>query len=202
MNSVNPHRLEGQKTGGVRGLRRPGPRPGRPRDPGRQRRQHQRLLGRASASTPPRASSTRRRGCSGFQAAGAAPLVLGRPVEEPETLATAIRIGNPASWAKAIAARDECGGAIEAVTDDEILAAYAGPGRARRGSSASRRRRPGVAGVTRAARDGAIARDATVVCVLTGTGLKDPGDRGADRGRRRVIEAEPTVGSVAVALGW
>jgi threonine synthase len=60
----------------------------------------------------------------GFQAAGAAPLVLGRPVDEPETVATAIRIGNPASWDGAIAARDESGGAIEAVTDDEILAAY------------------------------------------------------------------------------
>ena len=60
----------------------------------------------------------------GFQAAGAAPLVLGRPVEEPETIATAIRIGNPASWSSAIAARDESGGRIEAVTDDEILAAY------------------------------------------------------------------------------
>ena len=65
----------------------------------------------------------------GFQAAGAAPLVLGRPIEEPETIATAIRIGNPASWAKAIAARDESGGAIEAVTDDEILAAWQRPGR-------------------------------------------------------------------------
>ena len=68
----------------------------------------------------------------GFQAAGAAPIVLGHPVEHPETIATAIRIGNPASWEKAIAARDESGGLIEAVTDDEILAAYRdlGPRRA------------------------------------------------------------------------
>ena len=60
----------------------------------------------------------------GFQAAGAAPIVLGRPVEHPETIATAIRIGNPASWSLATAARDESGGRIDAVTDDEILAAY------------------------------------------------------------------------------
>ena len=60
----------------------------------------------------------------GFQAAGAAPLVHGHPVEHPETIATAIRIGNPASWSKAIAARDDSGGRIDAVTDDEILAAY------------------------------------------------------------------------------
>ena len=60
----------------------------------------------------------------GFQAAGAAPIVLGHPVEKPETIATAIRIGNPASWQQAIAARDESGGLIETVTDDEILAAY------------------------------------------------------------------------------
>jgi threonine synthase len=60
----------------------------------------------------------------GFQAAGAAPIVLGAPVERPETVATAIRIGNPASWAGAVAARDESGGRIDSVTDDEILAAY------------------------------------------------------------------------------
>ncbi len=60
----------------------------------------------------------------GFQAAGAAPIVLGHPVEKPETIATAIRIGNPASWKQAVAARDESGGLIETVTDDEIVAAY------------------------------------------------------------------------------
>src|SRR4029453_2447476 len=60
----------------------------------------------------------------GFQAAGAAPLVIGEPVPHPETIATAIRIGNPASWDQAIAARDESGGAIQSVTDTEILDAY------------------------------------------------------------------------------
>jgi len=137
----------------------------------------------------------------GFQAAGAAPLVLGRPVEEPETLATAIRIGNPASWTKAIAARDESGGAIEAVTDDEILAAWQALAE-EEGIFCEPSSAAGVAGVTRAARDGALARDATVVCVLTGTGLKDPSTAERMAAERRVIEAEPTVGSVAVALGW
>src|SRR5205085_5978003 len=109
----------------------------------------------------------------GFQAAGAAPLVLGRPVDEPETIATAIRIGNPASWDKAIAARDESGGRIEAVSDDEILAAWRAlameEGIFCEPSSAA-----GVAGITRLAQSGEIDRDAVVVAILTGTGLKDP----------------------------
>jgi threonine synthase len=137
----------------------------------------------------------------GFQAAGAAPLVLGRPVEEPETIATAIRIGNPASWAKAIAARDESGGAIEAVTDVEILAAWQALAE-EEGIFCEPSSAAGVAGVSRAAHAGTIAREATVVCVLTGTGLKDPSTAERIAAERRVIEAEPTVGSVAVALGW
>ena len=60
----------------------------------------------------------------GFQAAGAAPIVLGHPVDQPDTIATAIRIGNPASWQQALAARDDSGGLIEAVTDEQILAAH------------------------------------------------------------------------------
>jgi threonine synthase len=137
----------------------------------------------------------------GFQAEGAAPLVLGRPIEQPETIATAIRIGNPASWDKAIAARDDSGGRIDAVTDDEILAAYRALA-AEEGVFCEPSSAAGLAGVTRLARDGAIARDAVVVCVLTGSGLKDPATAETIAGERRVIQAEPTVGSVAVALGW
>jgi threonine synthase len=137
----------------------------------------------------------------GFQAAGAAPLVLGRPVDEPETVATAIRIGNPASWDKAIAARDESGGRIGAVTDDEILAAWQSlaedEGIFCEPSSAA-----SLAGVVRAAGADEIPRDASVVCVLTGTGLKDPTTAERLATERRVIQAEPTVGGVAVALGW
>ena len=96
VNSVNPFRLEGQKTARVRGLRRPGTRAGHPGDPRGQRRQHQRLLARLPrVPRRGRVSATPR--MWGFQAAGAAPLVLGHPVEAPETIATAIRIGNPAS---------------------------------------------------------------------------------------------------------
>jgi threonine synthase len=137
----------------------------------------------------------------GFQAAGAAPLVLGRPVDAPETVASAIRIGNPASWTSAIAARDESGGAIESVTDDEILAAYRSlavdEGIFCEPSSAT-----SLAGVTAVAARGELGRDAVVVCVLTGSGLKDPTTAEAMATSNAVIEAEPTVGSVAVALGW
>ncbi len=82
----------------------------------------------------------------GFQAAGAAPIVLGHPVDQPDTIATAIRIGNPASWQQAVAARDDSGGLIEAVTDEQILAAHrllsAQRGRLRRAGVGGQRRRP------------------------------------------------------------
>jgi threonine synthase len=135
----------------------------------------------------------------GFQAAGAAPIVHGAPVERPETVATAIRIGNPASWAKAVAARDESGGRIEAVTDDEILAAYRDLARLE-GIFCEPSSAAGVAGVRRAAANGELGRDSVVVCVLTGHGLKDPTT--AERSVGGVLEAEATVGSVSVALGW
>jgi threonine synthase len=137
----------------------------------------------------------------GFQAAGAAPLVLGRPIDEPDTIATAIRIGNPASWSKAIAARDESGGRIESVTDEEIIAAYwmlaTEEGIFCEPSSAV-----SVAGIAGLAAAGEIDRDALVVAVLTGTGLKDPATAERLVGGAGVISAEPTVGAVAVALGW
>ena len=106
----------------------------------------------------------------GFQAEGAAPIVYGEVFDDPETIATAIRIGNPASWNGAVAARDESGGRIEAVTDDEILAAYrllAGEvGVFCEPASAA-----GVAGILKFASD---LPDGSVVCTVTGHGLKDP----------------------------
>ena len=135
----------------------------------------------------------------GFQAVGAAPLVHGRPVDRPETVATAIRIGAPASWDKAIAARDESGGRIEAVTDDEILAAYRDLARLE-GVFCEPASAASVAGVRRMAAQGVLDPDATVVAVLTGHGLKDP--HTAEREVPGVIEAAPTLGAVAVALGW
>jgi threonine synthase len=105
----------------------------------------------------------------GFQAAGAAPLVAGHPIDNPETIATAIRIGRPASWYGATAAAAESGGGISAVSDDEILAAYRYLAQEESvfcepASAAS------VAGLIKTG----VPADATVVCVLTGHGLKDP----------------------------
>jgi len=135
----------------------------------------------------------------GFQAAGAAPLVVGHRIERPETIATAIRIGDPASSAKAIDARDASGGRISAVTDDEILAAYRALARLE-GIFCEPASAASVAGVLKAAAAGEVDPAATVVCVLTGHGLKDPTT--AERQVPALLEAEATVGSVAVALGW
>jgi len=125
----------------------------------------------------------------GFQAEGAAPIVRGEPVESPETVATAIRIGNPASWEGAVTARDESGGLIEAVSDDEILEAQrmvvALEGVFCEPASAA-----GVAGVRRLRREGRIGQDEVVVCVLTGHGLKDPDAVQAEEGALTPIPAD------------
>ncbi|HDL19807.1 MAG TPA: threonine synthase [Nitrospirae bacterium] len=109
----------------------------------------------------------------GFQAEGASPIVKGHPVERPETVATAIRIGNPASWKAALAARDESGGLIESVTDDEILSAYrliaSSEGIFCEPASAAP-----VAGLLKLNRKGYFKKGQTAVCTLTGHGLKDP----------------------------
>ena len=135
----------------------------------------------------------------GFQAAGAAPIVAGHRIEHPETIATAIRIGDPASWGKAVEARDASGGRIGAVSDDEILAAYRALAQAE-GIFCEPASAASVAGVIKAAGAGELDPSSTVVCVLTGHGLKDPTT--AERQVPRMIEADATVGSVAVALGW
>lgn len=109
----------------------------------------------------------------GFQAEGAAPLVSGVAIEHPETVATAIRIGNPASWNGAVAARDESGGAIEAVSDEEILAMQRRVA-VTEGVFCEPASAAGVAGVARLAEEGRLDRYETVVCILTGHGLKDP----------------------------
>jgi threonine synthase len=109
----------------------------------------------------------------GWQARGAAPLVSGEPVPHPETIATAIRIGNPANWAGAIAARDESGGHIGAVTDDEIMDAYRLLAQAE-GCFVEPASAAAVAGLLKATEEGLIDADETVVCTLTGHGLKDP----------------------------
>jgi threonine synthase len=134
----------------------------------------------------------------GFQAAGAAPIVEGHPVADPTTIATAIRIGNPASWEKAVAAATESEGAILAVSDREILAAYRRVARedglfAELASAAS------VAGLLRISEEGRLDAGATVVCVLTGHGLKEPD--WAIAGSPPPVTIPPEAGAVARELG-
>ena len=108
----------------------------------------------------------------GFQAEGAAPIVRGSKVDEPHTVATAIRIGNPASWSGADDAAGASGGAIQAVTDDEIIASHRGL--AEEGLFVELASAAGVAGLRRLAAAGDVPTGARIVCVLTGHGLKDP----------------------------
>jgi len=109
----------------------------------------------------------------GFQADGAAPIVKGKVIEKPKTLATAIRIGNPASWKGAVAARDESGGLIDSVTDDEIVSAYkllAG----KEGVFGEPASAASVAGLIKMVGKGLNLSGKKIVCIITGTGLKDP----------------------------
>ena len=124
VNSVNPFRLEGQKTAAFEICRRPRPGARHPLRAGRQRRQHLQPLDGLLRVPRATGSSPSHRSCSGSRRTGAAPIVRGEPVKDPQTIATAIRIGNPASWDKAVAAATESEGQILAVTDREILAAY------------------------------------------------------------------------------
>ena len=114
-----------------------------------------------------------RRGCSASRPPARRRSCTARRCSHPETIATAIRIGAPASWDAAVAARDESEGRFAAVTDDEILAAYRLLARARRCSSSPRRRRASP-GLLQSAEDGRLPRGSLVVCTVTGHGLKDP----------------------------
>lgn len=188
VNSVNPYRIEAQKTAAFEVVD----------DLGRAPAVHALPVGNAGnitaywkgyveADTSPQ--------MWGFQAQGAAPIVYGEVFDEPETIATAIRIGNPASWDGAVAARDESGGRIEAVSDDEILAAYrllAGEvGVFCEPASAA-----GVAGILKFATD---LPEGPVVCTVTGHGLKDPDTATSDITLPETVAA--TSGAVAVAAG-
>ena len=133
----------------------------------------------------------------GFQAEGAAPIVRGEPVEVPETVATAIRIGNPASWEGATGARDESGGLIEMVDDDDILEAQRMIVRLE-GVFCEPASAASVAGVRRLAAERRIGRDELVVCVLTGHGLKDPDAVQAEEGTLTPIA--PDLGAIREAM--
>src|SRR6202042_3093152 len=168
VNSVNPHRIEGQMTGAFEIVDVLGDAPD----------VHCIPVGNAGNISAywrgylkyrEAGRSTKLPQMMGFQAAGAAPIVLGHPVEHPETIATAIRIGNPASWYGATAAAAESGGAIEAVTDEEILAAYRFLA-SEEGVFCEAASAASVAGLLKTG----VAPSSTVVCVLTGNGLKDP----------------------------
>jgi threonine synthase len=171
VNSVNPFRLQGQKTLAFEVVDVFGRAPdlhcvpvGNAGNIASHWMGYSEYLADGTIAEPPR--------LFGFQAAGAAPLVSGEPVKEPHTIATAIRIGNPASWDLAIAAATESEGAILAVTDREILAAYRRV--AHEGLFAEPASAASVAGLLHLAAEGRLPSGALVVCVLTGHGLKDP----------------------------
>jgi threonine synthase len=133
----------------------------------------------------------------GFQASGAAPIVRGEPVLNPSTIATAIRIGNPASWEKAVAAAKDSGGAIEAVTDREILSAYRRV--AREGVFCEMASAASVAGLRKVHEEGRLPPGDVIVCVLTGHGLKDPDWAIAGAGKPPVLPPDPE--AIAAELG-
>jgi threonine synthase len=135
----------------------------------------------------------------GFQAEGAAPIVRGRPIANPETVATAIRIGNPASWKQAEAARDESGGLIDMVSDDEILAAYqlvaSSEGVFCEPASAA-----SIAGLIKKSKQGFFTGGERIVCTLTGHGLKDPDN--AIKVSAQPVTCEPEMKKVLNVLGF
>lgn len=171
VNSVNPFRIEGQKTAAFEVCDQLGDAP----------TIHVLPVGNAGNITAywkgyseyrTASQVTRLPRMMGFQAAGAAPIVLGRIVDQPQTIATAIRIGNPASWSSALKAVEESTGAIDMVTDDEILHAYALVA-ATEGVFCEPASAASVAGVAKLQRNKVLREGDTVVCTLTGHGLKD-----------------------------
>ena len=135
----------------------------------------------------------------GFQAEGAAPIVRGYSIERPETVATAIRIGNPASWQKAVAARDESDGIIDMVSDAEILAAQRLLA-AKGGIFGEPASAASLAGLIKLAKSGTDFSQKRVVCIITGTGLKDTDT--ALKGAEPFLEVPADPAAVEEALGW
>ncbi len=190
VNSVNPARIEGQKSAAFEIIDTLGDAPS----------VHCIPIGNAGNITAywkgyrefadiGRATHTPR--MLGWQAAGAAPIVLGERVMKPDTIATAIQIGNPASWQSALDARDESGGHIGAVSDDEILNAYRLLA-AEEGVFVEPASAASVAGLLRAANEGLVSASDIVVCTVTGHGLKDP-----ERAIAQVEVGEPVMATAA-----
>lgn len=191
VNSLNPYRLEGQKTGAFEVCEQMGKEPdflaipvGNAGNITAYWQGFKEFHGQGRISTLPR--------MLGFQAAGAAPIIHGKPIKNPETVATAIRIGNPASWSRALQALEESRGRIEAVTDDEIMHAY-GLLASREGILAEPASAASVAGVLKLSREGFFQGGEKVTCVLTGHGLKDPDLAIKVSPRPQVIPAEYSV---------
>ncbi len=172
VNSINPFRIEGQKTGAFEICEQLGESPdylfipvGNAGNITAYWKGFNEYYERNLISKLPR--------MCGFQAAGSAPIVLGRAVPNPETIATAIRIGNPASWQKAEEARDKSDGLIDLVSDEEILSAYKLLA-SEEGIFAEPASAASVAGVIKLAQTGYFKPNTKIVCILTGSGLKDP----------------------------
>ncbi|WP_414043257.1 threonine synthase [Macrococcus animalis] len=171
VNSVNPYRLEGQKTAAFEVIEQLGESPEILAIP----------VGNAGNISAywkgfkeyAEKNNTALPKMFGFQAEGAAPIVKGHVIEQPETIATAIRIGNPASWKLAVSARDESGGLIDEVTDEEILEAYSII-TSKEGVFAEPGSNASIAGLIKAHRQGKLPVGKKIVAVLTGNGLKDP----------------------------
>jgi threonine synthase len=197
VNSVNPHRIEGQKTAAFEIVDELGDAPDVLAIP----------VGNAGNITAywrgfreyfADGLCTRLPRMLGGQAAGAAPLVSGAPVADPQTIASAIRIGNPASWQGAIDARDESEGAILAVDDADILTAQRDLATVE-GVFCEPASAASLAVLRAAVRDGTVARGTSVVCVLTGNGLKDAAT--AAEGLRAPTPVDGDTASLAAALG-
>jgi threonine synthase len=198
VNSLNPYRLEGQKTAAFEIVDAMGDAPDYLFIP----------VGNAGNITAywkgfteyyRAGRTTKKPKMMGFQAAGAAPIVRGYAIERPETIASAIRIGNPASWQKAVMARDESGGVIDMVTDAEILSAENGMA-TRCGIFGEPASGASLAGLIKLSRQGIDFSQKRVVCIVTGTGLKDVDTPLKDAGELVKIRAE--LNAVEQALGW
>lgn len=172
VNSINPNRIEGQKTAAFEIVDYLGEAPDYLFIP----------VGNAGNITAywkgfveyaKHGKSKKKPRMMGFQAEGAAPIVRGYPIEDPQTIATAIRIGNPASWQQAVAARDESGGLIDMVSEEEIMSAYRSMA-AKGGIFGEPASGASLAGLIKLSRSGKDFSQARVVCVVTGSGLKDP----------------------------
>ncbi len=199
VNSVNADRLQGQKTAAFEIIEALGDAPEVHCLPvGNAGNIAAYWLGYTEYLADGRATRTPR--MLGFQASGAAPIVTGRPVPAPSTIATAIRIGNPASWRLAEAARDESGGLIGSVTDEQILAAYRllASKEAVFGELASA---AGVAGLLQARAAGQVRPGSLVVCTISGNGLKEPGPAISAQPEPVTVPADAAAAAAALGLG-